>query len=90
MIISNPPGHSQPFSGIVESQYTGIMDHFCKMGGWELRRVMGPCAYRAYRSCACILSTILPCSQKLKKVWDNGSLPLWFVWEGVGMTGRIG
>lgn len=89
MICCNPPMYSHAFSHFLNSQPTVIIDYFSKMGAWEVRSVTPTHAYSKNRYVCGGLSTILPSSQKLKKVWDNGRLLHWFVWEGLGMHGRI-
>lgn len=89
MICCNPPRHSQAFSLVLNSQLSVIIDYFSKMGVWELLSITPTHAYLQNRYVCGGLSTILPSSQKLKKVWDNGRLLHWFVREGLGMSGRI-
>lgn len=59
------------------------------MGVWEFLSIIPIRAYLNKFLRVYILSTILPYSQKVKKIKDNGSLPFWFVWEGLGINGRI-
>lgn len=89
MIYCNPPRHSQAFSHVINSQHLVIIDYFSKMGVWELLSITPTRAYFQNSYVCGGLSTVLPSSQKLKKVWDYRRLLHWFVWEGLGMPGRI-
>lgn len=89
MSCFNPPIYSHAFSLLSNSQLTVIIDYFLKMGAWELRSITPMRAYFKNRYVCGGLSTMIPSSQKLKKVWDYGRLLHWFVREGLGMNGRM-
>lgn len=89
MICFNPPIYSHAFSLVLNSKLSVIIDSFSKMGAWEVRSITLTCAYFKNRYVCGGLSTILPSSQNLKKVWDYGRLLYWFAWEVMGMDGRF-